>query len=103
MAVLLLALERDELLLARDALLRLRVEAADLERGDFELVDFESVASLCRSSPLAPVDFGFEPEPEPLAEVPLRCPPRALDDLLLAIPILTHVGEDSFHSFMPEQ
>ena len=105
LAVLLLALERDEPLLARDALLRLRLEAADLERVDFARVDFEPV-DFARVD-FARVDFdaaafAFGFDPDPFAEVLLLCPPRALD-LLLAIAVSSLTPGRFLHSFMPEQ
>jgi hypothetical protein len=91
-------LERDEPLLAREAVLRLRVDAADLERldfvpvgfarDDFARVDFAAVD-------FAAADFALVLDPDPLAEVLLRCPLRALD-LLLAIRSLTHSLLGSF-------
>ncbi len=82
-------LERDEPLPARDAVLRLRADAAELERLDFAPVDFvrddfarEGFAAV----DFAAADFAFVLDPDPSAEVLLRCPLRALD-LLLAIPI----------------
>ena len=81
-------LERDEPLPAREALLRLRVDAADLDRVDFAPVDFEvpDLDALAFEAPdLDAVDLAFVFDPDPLAEVLLRCPLRA-PDLLLAIP-----------------
>lgn len=90
-------LERDEPLLAREAVLRLRVDAADLERVDFAPVDFarDDFARVDFAAvAFEAADFALVLDPDPLAEVLLRCPLRALD-LLLAIPILTHSGEIS--------
>jgi hypothetical protein len=103
-------LERDEPLLAREAVLRLRVDAADLARVDFAPVDLLPVdfarvdfarVDFARVD-LLPEDFAdadFAFDPDPLAEVLLRCPPRALD-LLLAIPTLTHSGEISLAALL---
>ena len=87
-------LERDEPLLAREAVLRLRADAADLERLDFAPVDFApddfALDDFAREDfaavDFAAADFALVLDPDPLAEVLLRCPLRALD-LLLAIPI----------------
>jgi hypothetical protein len=79
-----LALEREEPLLAREALLRLRVEAADFELDPFD------------RDPLA---FVFDPDP--LEALLLRCPLRALD-LLLAIRPFSHRG-DSLPRFVSPQ
>jgi hypothetical protein len=78
------ALERDVPLLDRAALLRLRVLAADLGRVAFAPVDFARVDFALVDFEAG--DFAFVVfDPDPSAEVLLRCPLRALD-LLLAIP-----------------
>ena len=82
-------LERDDPLLAREAVLRLRVDAADLERLAFAPVDFAredfAAVDFFAAVGFAAVDFALVLDPDPLVEVLLRCPLRALD-LLLAIP-----------------
>jgi hypothetical protein len=93
LAFLALPLERDEPLLVREAVLRLRVDAADFERADLAPVDFARVDLLPED--FAAVDFeaaDFAFDPDPLAEVLLRCPLRALD-LLLAITDPSHFGK----------
>lgn len=71
--------EREEPLLARETLLRLRVEAADFEPDPFV------------RDPLA---FVFDPDP--LEALLLRCPLRALDLLLAIRPFSHHSGRIAF-------